>query len=118
MEVICFYSVYFALYLITIYMIISAFTFSSGNAESRVTEVNSSKLIMAGIYIVATLFHVIPAYALGARRLHDLNYSGWLQLANFIPYFGGLASFVFFILFVFIPGTPGENNYGPESENY
>lgn len=39
------------------------------------------------------------------QRAHDLNTSGWLSLILLIP----LAGFVFFI----VPGSRGENRYGP-----
>lgn len=51
---------------------------------------------------------VIPNLAVTVRRLHDQDKSGWWILLNFIP-FGGLV----LLIFMFIDGTAGENQYGP-----
>ncbi len=47
--------------------------------------------------------------AVGARRLHDSNKSGWWQLLLLIPSLGILALFILMLL----PGTKGENRFGP-----
>lgn len=47
------------------------------------------------------------------KRLHDINLSGWYSLINFIPYLGILFGFVV----IFIDGSKGENNYGPDPKN-
>lgn len=80
---------------------------------------------------------IVPSLAVGARRLHDTNRSGWLQLLAYAPYglllllrvtTGGgfataalmgvigliaMACAVVLIVFLALPGTPGENRYGP-----
>ncbi|MCQ2396370.1 MAG: DUF805 domain-containing protein [Lentisphaeria bacterium] len=33
---------------------------------------------------------LVPSLAIGARRLHDINKSGWLQLLLLIPFIGAL----------------------------
>ena len=33
---------------------------------------------------------IVPELAIGARRLHDINKSGWLQLLMLIPFIGAL----------------------------
>ncbi|NBX93305.1 MAG: DUF805 domain-containing protein [Proteobacteria bacterium] len=53
---------------------------------------------------------LVPTLALGARRLHDINKSGWWQALGIIPIFGPL-----FLLFLMLKeGTPGTNDYGPQ----
>ena len=47
------------------------------------------------------------------KRLHDINLSGWYGLINFIPYLGIL----FGLVVIFIDGSKGENNYGPDPKN-
>ena len=42
------------------------------------------------------------------KRFHDMNMSGWLSLAVFVPFIG----FIFGVLLTFIAGTDGENRYG------
>ena len=54
------------------------------------------------------LVHIIPNISLSIRRLHDINCSGFLYLLNFI----GL-SIVIFVM-ALLPGTPGDNKYGPD----
>ncbi|MGB8022293.1 MAG: DUF805 domain-containing protein [Candidatus Nanopelagicales bacterium] len=46
---------------------------------------------------------------LGARRLHDTNRSGWLQLLYLVPVAGWIALLVLKVS----PGTPGVNRHGP-----
>jgi uncharacterized membrane protein YhaH (DUF805 family) len=59
-----------------------------------------SGLLIAVFYILAFVY----AFMLAIRRAHDFNASGWLSLLILVP----LVS----LIFLFIPGTKGENNYG------
>jgi uncharacterized membrane protein YhaH (DUF805 family) len=52
----------------------------------------------SALFFLATL---LPLLAVGARRLHDTNRSGWWQLAWFVPMVGWLG-----LAFLFI--QPGE----------
>ena len=61
------------------------------------------------ISIVFGLAIIVPVIALGVRRLHDTNRSGWWVLLGFIPLIGSIVLFVFYVL----DSTPGENKYGP-----
>jgi uncharacterized membrane protein YhaH (DUF805 family) len=47
---------------------------------------------------------------MSVRRLHDINYSGWYLLIGLIPYVGGLALFVFYLL----PSEINNNEYRPK----
>ncbi|AGZ43897.1 DUF805 domain-containing protein [Actinoplanes friuliensis] len=60
---------------------------------------------LALVYYLAT---VIPLTALIARRLHDVGYTGWLQLVSLLPF-----CFIVVLIFMALPGTPGPNQYGP-----
>lgn len=62
-------------------------------------------LLPAALFLLAS---IIPNIAVTVRRLHDSNKSGWMYLLTCIPYIG----FIFFIVFGFLPGTRGENDYG------
>ena len=60
--------------------------------------------------LVASLFSLallVPSIALGVRRLHDIDKSGWWYLLVFVP-FGAIVLLVFFVL----DSKPGANEYG------
>ena len=57
------------------------------------------------LFSLATL---VPSLAVGARRLHDTNRSGWLQLIWLIPLIG----WIILIIFLAQEGKDG-NAYGP-----
>ncbi|KIM05170.1 MAG: membrane protein [Sulfurovum sp. AS07-7] len=46
-----------------------------------------------GIFILAIF---LPSLAVGARRLHDIDKSGWWQLIQIIPVIGAVILIVFF----------------------
>ena len=60
---------------------------------------------LSGLYNLAV---IIPSLAVGARRLHDTDRSGWWQLIAFIPLIGAIILLVFFCL----DSKPGENRFG------
>ena len=99
---------------------------------------------MAGSYgllsLLLMLATLVPSIAVGIRRLHDTNRSGWWLLIALIPYglmvlagifaMGGagaigllammglisvvaLIGAVVLLVFMVLPGTPGDNRYGP-----
>ncbi|WP_243953195.1 DUF805 domain-containing protein [Methylobacterium sp. J-067] len=55
------------------------------------------------------LAHLIPSYAVTARRLHDTDRSGWMILLVLIPLVG-----LVLVVFACLRGTPGPNHYGPD----
>lgn len=68
------------------------------------------------VYIIYALFVLIPGLAVGVRRLHDINKSGWFFFLALIPVIGSIWLLVWFCM----DGTPGDNKYGPnpkETEN-
>ncbi len=62
--------------------------------------------LLGGLY---SLFILIPSLAVGVRRLHDRNLSGWMLLIALIPIVGAIILIVIFAT----EGTPGDNKYGP-----
>jgi uncharacterized membrane protein YhaH (DUF805 family) len=60
-----------------------------------------------GVFIVIAL--ILPAWAVGARRLHDIDKSGWNILWYAIPVVGLILYFVWNCR----PGSDGDNDYGP-----
>ena len=53
---------------------------------------------------------VLVSMSLTIRRIHDLNWSGWLCLVIFLPAVGT----IFSLVVLFMKGTVGPNKYGPE----
>jgi uncharacterized membrane protein YhaH (DUF805 family) len=92
---------------------------------------------LSALLWLATL---VPSIAVGVRRLHDTNRSGWWILLPIVPYclalaiggpailagglgaglgiamlfmFAGLICALLLLYFFVLPSTPGENRYGP-----
>lgn len=61
---------------------------------------------LSNIYSLAVL---VPSLALGARRLHDTDRSGWWQLVGIIPIVG----WIILIIWCATDSQPGDNKYGP-----
>jgi len=61
--------------------------------------------ILGLLYALAVL---IPAIAVGVRRLHDTNRSGWWLLISLIPLIGAIV----IIVLMALDSHPGENQYG------
>ena len=70
-----------------------------------------SRDLIGPVTLFVTFANLIPNLSLGFRRLHDIDRSAWWLLIAFIPLVGGLVLFVFSLL----PGTRGENRFGPPS---
>lgn len=62
--------------------------------------------LLQGIYGLAVL---IPSLAVGARRLHDIDRSGWWQLLGLIP----LVGIIILIVWWAKEGDRGPNPHGP-----
>lgn len=93
------------------------------------------------ITVLLMLGILIPSIAAGVRRLHDTNRSGWWILLPVVPYclafalggaamlggggsmtglgiagiflMIGVACAIALLVFYVLPGTPGDNRYGP-----
>ncbi len=61
--------------------------------------------ILSGLFMLAS---AIPYLAVGVRRLHDIDRSGWWLLISFIPLIGWLILLYWYVQ----PGTPGTNRFG------
>lgn len=93
-------------------------------------------IVISIISIVWGLYTLIPSIAITVRRLHDTNRSGWWYLLAIVFIFAMVifaalqfnssnyiflilaflcfAGFLAFVVFLFLPGTKGENDYGPD----
>lgn len=64
--------------------------------------------VVGVLTVIWALATVIPSLAVGVRRLHDIDRSGWWSLIYFVPLVGVLVMLYWFTQ----PGTPGSNRYG------
>ena len=58
--------------------------------------------------LIVSLALMLPSLAAGARRLHDINKTGWLQLVWLVPVLG----WAFMIYLLVQPTVAGSNQYG------
>ncbi|MCJ7997999.1 DUF805 domain-containing protein [Rhizobium cremeum] len=61
--------------------------------------------VLAGLVYVA---HVIPSLSVTARRLHDIDRSGWWVLIGFVPLVGS----IILLVFACTGGTDAPNRFG------
>lgn len=64
-----------------------------------------------GIGLISTLYSLgllIPSLAIGCRRLHDINMSGWWQLLMLIPILGTLV-----LIYFYVQPSREDNQFGP-----
>jgi len=66
--------------------------------------------MLSGIFGLATL---VPSLAVGARRLHDTNRSGWWQLLWIVPVIGWIVA----IVFLAQEGESADNQFGAVPSN-
>lgn len=72
----------------------------------------ASETIGGILSILFVLGTIIPSLAVGARRLHDIDRTGWWQLIGLIPLVGIIVLIVFWVL----KGTEGPNRFGTGPE--
>lgn len=66
--------------------------------------------LLSSLYGLAVL---VPGIAVGIRRLHDIDKSGWYLLVLLIP----LAGFIWLLVLLCTEGTRGPNQYGPDPKS-
>ena len=59
------------------------------------------------------LANFVPGLAVGTRRLHDIDRSGWWQLLWFVPIIGWFTLLVFYCL----DGNSGPNRFGSDPKD-
>jgi uncharacterized membrane protein YhaH (DUF805 family) len=97
-----------ALGLLTILVAVVIFALSFVGLFFRAMEFT---LLTDLIFFIPMFFWGYSAATLIAKRLHDLNLSGWWGLPGLIPLFGTLPLFI--ILFL-IRGSDGDNKFGAD----
>ncbi|WP_272026932.1 DUF805 domain-containing protein [Kocuria rosea] len=76
-----------ALYLGLIYIALIILMDVVDNAYGILSGFEFLPPLLMGIFVLG---HIVPSIAIGVRRLHDINKSGWIYLIALIPYFGGI----------------------------
>ena len=123
-------------------MIVGGGAMMSGGDPSAMMAAGGAAMIIFGLYGLFALAMFIPSLAVSVRRLHDTNRSGWWILAPLAGYvvmlvgavlaagspdnpglggivamIGGIATLILaltLLVFMFLEGTRGPNNYGPD----
>ena len=60
--------------------------------------------------VIANILSIFPSTAIGVKRFHDRDKSGWWVLITLIPVIGALW---YLVECGFLEGTDGDNKYGP-----
>ena len=100
--------------------VISVLTRSVGNspagAQTSATEFLAANATLLLIFLGVMLIALWPSMAIGVKRCHDRDKSGWWMLLWFVlslvPYIGILAWAWQFIELGFLDGTQGSNRFG------
>lgn len=75
-----------------------------------VAEIIDAVIGVAVFYTLFALAVLLPNIAIGVRRLHDLDRSGWWLLLGLIPLIGAIILLVWFCS----KGTDGPNRFGED----
>lgn len=89
----------------TEYWMFILFNFIFAFAAAMLDQMFGSISVVASLYSLAVF---IPSLAVGVRRLHDVDKSGWMILVGFIPVIG----WIWLIILFATEGHPGVNQYG------
>jgi uncharacterized membrane protein YhaH (DUF805 family) len=65
-------------------------------------------LLLFVVILIYYFFMLIPTISVTVRRLHDIGYSGWMYLVNFIPLVGG----IILLVFTCLDSDANDNKYG------
>lgn len=82
---------------------------STGNGGSP--GVAALFVVMAGLFLLVSL---VPGLAVAVRRLHDHGKPGILLLLGLVPVVG----WIVILVWTLMPGTAGENIYGPDPHDW
>ena len=75
---------------------------ATADSSGRASEPSPAAIVVALLFVVFHFGSFVPSIALNARRLHDANFSGWVQLVSLVPSIGGIIMMVFAAL----PSSP------------
>jgi uncharacterized membrane protein YhaH (DUF805 family) len=89
------------------------FALSSAIVGIVLSILGAASSIFLILYYVYALAVLVPSIAVGIRRLHDTDRSGWWLLIALVPFVGVIV----LIVFLATDSTRGTNQYGT-SEKY
>ncbi|MBN3731423.1 DUF805 domain-containing protein [Burkholderia sp. AU31624] len=92
-----------------IYALVSTVLSAIFDAGSRGAPEDDLPPLVMLVAVVIAVVAVWSSIAVGVKRLHDIDKSGWWMLLLFVPIVGALALFV---MNGFIAGTPHANRFG------
>lgn len=81
-----------------------------GILELATAAIEALELLFAVMILVLCIFGFVAGIMMLARRLHDLDKSGWWMLLLCVP----LVNILFYIYILFFKGTEGPNQYGED----
>jgi uncharacterized membrane protein YhaH (DUF805 family) len=84
------------------------FTLASLIIGVVLSMLGAASVIFNIVYFIYALAVLVPSLAVGIRRLHDTDRSGWWLLIALVPFVG----FIILIVFLATDGTRGTNQYG------
>lgn len=93
---------WFQLFIVIVSIPLYVLGFIAGYTESQVLALAST-----GLSVLVWLAIVVPTIAVTVRRLHDTDRSGWWYLLMLVPIVS-----VVLLVFLVLPGTPGDNRFG------
>lgn len=100
-------SMLFGLLLLAISAILAA-AFSNANDPNAVHTV---EIILGLVELVLFLPYLVASFAIGVKRWHDRDKSGWWILISFVPLIGPIWTLVECGC---LSGTQGDNRFGPD----
>ncbi|MAM62120.1 DUF805 domain-containing protein [Maritimibacter sp. UBA3975] len=101
---------WFYLFYLIVYLllgIVDSFVFGTTTSTDGGFSATTETPILSGIFALATL---LPILAVGARRLHDIDRSGWWLLIGLVPLVGVILLIVWFAK----AGDTGPNRFGAD----
>ena len=89
------------------YLVFFALVFC-GAVVAVVLEAAGASIVGTILLVVISVFHIIPSWTVGVRRLHDTGRSGWWLLMSFVPIIG----LIVLLVFLLERSADGNNDYG------
>lgn len=115
------FTLFSVLAMLALVLLIVGIGYLTGNLGAMESTGFSLFYALIGIGVLVWLgAFFIPSIAVSVRRLHDRDLSGWWYLGamvgGMIPFIGPLIS-IAYLVFMFLPGTPGPNRFGPDPKD-